>query len=62
MQAPAYQSRLVVAAAQLLLPTGATAVVAVKAAVHLVARSCRRRCCRWNRQLGGKAAVLGADR
>ena len=60
MQAPAYQSRLVVAAAQLLLPDAA-AVVAVKAAVHLVARSCRR-CCRWNWQLGGEAAVLGADR
>ena len=59
MQAPAYQSRLVVAAAQLLLP--AAAVVTVKAAVHLVARSCRR-CCRWNWQLGGEAAVLGADR
>ena len=61
MQAPAYQSRLVVAAAQLLLPTAAAAVVAVKAAVHLIARSCRR-CCRWNWQLGGEAAVLGADR
>ena len=61
MQAPAYQSRLVTAA-QLLLPAAAAAVVAVKAAVHFVARSCRCCCCRWNWQLGGEAAVLRADR
>ena len=57
MQAPAYQSRLVAAAAQLLLP-----IAAVKAAVHLVARSCCCCCCcRRDGQLGGEA-VLGPNR